>query len=256
MNRILMSCALALALLQVEVPALAADAPASPASAASAVIGWQTREGKASCRPEYPDAARRAGTQGVTRVHMVYDMTGQVIASDIVQSSGTTPEHHLLDATAAAALATCKIRPARDAEGHAIGGDVTVVYTWKIDLSNISIPYGAGTIPWEDGSTRRKPLPNGWTPARIHATESCMPIYPTPAIQAKAQGTTRLSFDVNASGRMTGVWLADSAGSTPAHQLLDNEAVRALSTCRFDAATNTHGEPRDTRLTVEYRWTL
>jgi TonB family protein len=256
MNRILMPGALAFALLQAKAPALADDTPATPASAASAASSSPARLSMASCRPEYPEAARRAGPQGVTRVHLAFDATGQVIATDIVQSAGPTPEHHLLDAAAAAALATCKVTPGRDADGHAIGGDITVVYTWVIDLSTVFVPKGAGTVPWEEGSTRRKPLPNGWSSARIHPTQSCMPIYPKPAIQAKAQGTTRLSFDVDASGRMTGAWLAGSAGSTPEHQLLDSEAVRALSTCRFDAATNTHGEPRDTRLTVEYRWTL
>ena len=85
------------------------------------------------CSPDYPAAALRAHAQGVTRLAFHLDETGKVLRTDIVQSSGETREHRLLDTAAAQTLATCPFQPIQDAAGKPIAGTVTLSYTWRIE---------------------------------------------------------------------------------------------------------------------------
>lgn len=102
-----------------------------PAPASSA------REGRIAapqdCRPEYPLAALRTGAQGRTRLAFHLDEMGKVLAVDVVQSAGDTPQHRLLDSAAAHALATCRFEPQRDADGKAVPGVVTLTYSWHLE---------------------------------------------------------------------------------------------------------------------------
>ena len=84
-----------------------------------------------ACRPEYPPAALRAGAAGVSRIRFTVDASGKVTAAEVVGSSGPTREHRLLDNAAKSALASCPIKVGTDAEGHPIGTQVEVLYTWK-----------------------------------------------------------------------------------------------------------------------------
>lgn len=88
--------------------------------------------GKKNCRPEYPAAALRAKAQGNTTIRFTIDAKGVVTQADVVQSSGPTPEHRLLDETARMALAGCPFKPGTDASGQPIGATVDVVYRWVI----------------------------------------------------------------------------------------------------------------------------
>ena len=85
------------------------------------------------CGPTYPMAALRAGAQGVTRLAFHLDETGKVLRTEIVQSAGNSREHHLLDAAAAAGLATCPFQPIRDEGGKPIPGTVTLSFTWRLE---------------------------------------------------------------------------------------------------------------------------
>jgi TonB family protein len=86
-----------------------------------------------SCRPEYPPAAIRARAQGQTVVSMSVDATGHVTQATVVQASGPTREHQMLDTAAADALSHCQIDPARDGAGQPVDGAFAVTYTWKLD---------------------------------------------------------------------------------------------------------------------------
>lgn len=110
------------------VEATAPTAAPGPAPVARAAVINANDPG---CRPEYPPAALRAGAAGVSRIRFTVDASGKVTAAEVVGSSGPTREHRLLDNAAKSALAACPIKVGTDAEGHPIGTQVEVLYTWK-----------------------------------------------------------------------------------------------------------------------------
>ncbi len=105
-----------------------ADPPPEPKAAT--VVAWDP-----SCAPQYPVAAIKSGAQGVTRVAVHLDDAGKVTAVDIVQRSGDTREHRLLDSEAARAIARCPFTPARDGAGKAIPSVVTLSQEWHVDVA-------------------------------------------------------------------------------------------------------------------------
>jgi protein TonB len=76
------------------------------------------------------------------------------------------------------------------------------------------------------------------------------------AIKARAQGTTRLLFTVDATGKLVDARIVGSAGDTPAHQSLDRAALDALSTCPTTPGTDAQGQPVLTRLLIMYIWKI
>ena len=138
MSRDLSMAIMAAALLQVAAPARAEDAPpVAPtvaASAASAVEPGRIDLPKGRrCRPGYPVRALEQGAQGATHLRFYLDATGKPTAVGIVESSGSTPEHHLLDLAAAKGLIECPFVPGRDANGQPVPSEVDVTYTWKLE---------------------------------------------------------------------------------------------------------------------------
>jgi TonB family protein len=107
------------------------DPPPEPKAAT--VVAWDP-----SCAPQYPVAAIQSGAQGVTRVAVHLDEAGKVTAVDIVQRSGDTREHRLLDSEAARAIARCPFTAARDGTGKAIPSVVTLTQEWHVDAAQTS----------------------------------------------------------------------------------------------------------------------
>ena len=107
------------------------DPPPEPRAAT--VVAWDP-----SCAPQYPIAAIKSGAQGVTRVAVHLDEAANVTAVDIVQRSGDTREHRLLDAEAARAIARCPFTAARDGAGRAIASVVTLTQEWQVDGAQAS----------------------------------------------------------------------------------------------------------------------
>ena len=105
-----------------------ADPPPEPKAAT--VVAWDP-----SCAPQYPVAAIQSGAQGVTRVAVHLDEAGKVTAVDIVQRSGDTREHRLLDSEAARAIARCPFTAARDGAGKPIPSVVTLTQEWHVDAA-------------------------------------------------------------------------------------------------------------------------
>ena len=104
------------------------DPPPEPKAAT--VVAWDP-----SCAPQYPVAAIKSGAQGTTRVAVHLDEAGKVTAVDIVERSGDTREHRLLDAEAARAIARCPFTPARDGAGKPTPSVVTLTQEWRVDTA-------------------------------------------------------------------------------------------------------------------------
>ena len=121
--------ATALATLAASVLALPPQDP-PPEPRAATVVAWDP-----SCAPQYPVAAIQSGAQGVTRVAVHLDEAGKVTAVDIVQRSGDTREHRLLDSEAARAIARCPFTAARDGAGKPIPSVVTLTQEWHVDAA-------------------------------------------------------------------------------------------------------------------------
>jgi len=89
--------------------------------------------GAAQCRPVYPAAAQRAGAQGTSRIRFTVDAVGHVVGAQILQSSGSTREHRMMDKAAAEALAQCPVTLGIDESGRAVGGTADVDYVWTLN---------------------------------------------------------------------------------------------------------------------------
>ncbi len=87
---------------------------------------------KADCQPLYPEAALRAGVQGVTLLSFHVDETGRITSGKVVRSSGPTREHRMLDGAALHALMLCPVKAQVDENGHPVASDVEVPYTWRL----------------------------------------------------------------------------------------------------------------------------
>ncbi|MBZ8141799.1 energy transducer TonB [Rubrivivax gelatinosus] len=102
------------------------------------------------------------------------------------------------------------------------------------------------------------PAPRAASPTIISA-RSCAPTredYPPAAVRAEATGTTRVRFNVDASGRVSGSELVRSAGPSREHKLLDRIAMSKLSQCQFKPGTDERGNPVGGQAVVEYVWNL
>ena len=89
--------------------------------------------GAAQCRPDYPAAAQRTGATGVTRIRFSVDASGRIAGSQILQSSGPSREHRLMDRAAAEALAQCPVQVGTDETGRPVGTTADVEYVWTLN---------------------------------------------------------------------------------------------------------------------------
>ena len=72
-------------------------------------------------KPEYPEAARIAGAEGLVRLRVALDSAGKVVKVDVARSAG-----HGLDEAAVAAMKAWRFAPAREC-GQPVGTSVNIV---------------------------------------------------------------------------------------------------------------------------------
>ena len=80
-----------------------------------------------ACRPAYPQDAMRRGEQGVVSLQFTIGVTGRLIGSRVVTSSGFRD----LDTAALIALAHCSFRPAFSKD-KPIQASFTIAYRWSL----------------------------------------------------------------------------------------------------------------------------
>jgi TonB family protein len=218
--------------------ALAANAAAITPESGQATSHDGTPDARRSCQPVYLPAARAARAEGVTKLAFQIDADGRIASADVVESSGPTPEHKLLDQEVARAVKGCSLfRRKLDANGQGVPYSITMGYHWG--------------LPPADGS------PSKAHPPRLISVESsCKPVYPPAALRAGVQGQTVVEMVVDAAGEVKSAEVVQSAGQTTEHKLLDQAAVEALPRCPYTPGTDTDGKPIGARITVSYVWKL
>lgn len=109
-----------------------APAPAAPPSPPADLSRPAQLEASQCQRPEYPLAALRAEATGTTRIRFGVDARGRVTDARVLQRSGYSREHRLLDSAAVDTLGRCRFSPGLDASGRPVGGYATVEYVWTL----------------------------------------------------------------------------------------------------------------------------
>jgi len=100
------------------------------------------------------------------------------------------------------------------------------------------------------------PPPDRSRPAQLAASQCTQPEYPRAATRAEVTGTTRIRFQVDATGRVIDARVLKRSGPRREHRLLDRAAVDSLSRCGFSGGLDARGRPTGGFATVDYVWTL
>ncbi len=69
----------------------------------------------------------------MSRIRFTVDALGRIASARILQSSGPTREHRLMDKAAAEALAQCPVAVGTDEAGRPVGGTADVDYVWTLN---------------------------------------------------------------------------------------------------------------------------
>jgi TonB family protein len=88
----------------------------------------QVSDGGSCPQPVYPLAAMSAKAEGTTALHLKIDDGGHVLDREVVQKSGATPEHQLLDIALDKAYRFCTFPPAAAGTVR----DITLSYAWHV----------------------------------------------------------------------------------------------------------------------------
>ena len=84
----------------------------------------------------------------------------------------------------------------------------------------------------------------------------CRPQFPVAALRAGAHGVSRIAFQLDAAGKVTGAEVVGPSGPTREHRMLDQAALEGLSGCPFNAVRDAKGQPTAGVVTVNYSWRI
>lgn len=112
-----------------EAPPAPPALPAPPARPHETVRVPPVIDAARSCqKPEYPSTSRRLGETGTVTLHMLIDVDGRVIKSEVVSSS----RHSRLDRAAQEALSLCRFKPGT-VDGKPVQSWALLQYEWKLE---------------------------------------------------------------------------------------------------------------------------
>lgn len=118
-----------------------------------------------------------------------------------------------------------------------------------------AVPLPSAVLAQLEDAFVREPVARGFSGAKAKLDGCKLPEYPAASRWAEATGSTRLAFHIGANSAVIDAEVAHSAGSSPAHKLLDVTALFSLMQCKFEPA-RFRGDPIDAWTEVEYRWRL
>jgi TonB family protein len=100
-----------------------------------------------------------------------------------------------------------------------------------------------------------------WRPAQpaIANVSACAPKsedYPPAALRAEATGTTRVRFEVDATGKLARAEVVKPSGDSREHRLLDRVALNKLSECTVRPGNDETGNAAGGVFEVEYVWKI
>lgn len=93
--------------------------------------GAQAQDPKGCLQSVYPEAARMAVAEGKTVLEYAVSESGKLTDVFVIQSSGSTPHHKLLDYTAAVTGMKCKFEPAEE-NGKPVAGRARIEVIWQL----------------------------------------------------------------------------------------------------------------------------
>lgn len=114
-----------------------------------------------------------------------------------------------------------------------------------------------GAVSEAQGASAAASSPSRARPGLMQLNDPrCHVPYPAPAVRAGAQGTTRLSFRIDAEGVVQSGEIVGRSGSKPENELLDHVALRWLSRCPCTPALDADGNPVGATIPISYVWRI
>jgi len=132
----------------------------------------------------------------------------------------------------------------------------------QITTTQVAPPVQAVTIQPPAPPTPAPPPP---APARVAArpaianVAACAPTnadYPRAALKAETTGTTKVRFQIDATGKMVGAEVVKSSGPSREHKMLDRITIEKLGDCTFKPGADENGRPVGASFDVEYVWKI
>jgi hypothetical protein len=117
------------------------------------------------------------------------------------------------------------------------------------------VPLPAAVLAQLEDAYATDLVARGYTRPTAKMSSCKLPEYPQASRMSEATGNTVLAFNIGANSRVLDGEVMRTAGSSPAHKLLDVTALFSLMQCRFEPA-RFRGQPIDAWTTVEYQWKL
>lgn len=184
------------------------------------VINGGVLNGKAVSlpKPEYPDAAKAAGIEGVVKVQVTIDENGNIESAQAIKEDSDNDELTTEKTDARAALRQAAERAALDAKFSPtlLGGEPVKVkgmiiydFVWGEASADRSTPGGTGSL-----NSRAIELPD--------------PEYPAAAKDVRASGIVRVQVTIDRSGNVI------AARALSGHPLLQPSAIAAARRARFE----------------------
>ncbi|HNW18587.1 MAG TPA: energy transducer TonB [Sphingorhabdus lacus] len=188
---------------------------------------------------DYPSLALREEREGTAAFRVTVGKDGSVTGCEITTSSG----HSDLDeVTCANVTKRAKFHPAQDKKGKITTGTYANRIRWQIP---VMASYASSPL-------RSESYPQAPQPLNLSELQISKEDYPTSALAAGEQGTSKFTLDIDDAGNVQGCSLTTSSGSLA----LDQQACVVSARWKFQPARDINGKPTFGRTKHNLTWRL